>query len=61
MPSFEVSPIVARPASGPGALDGFEAVCSCGLAMRSSLRELLVHDVADHAAYHARRAVRSAA
>src|SRR5262245_58759916 len=56
MTSFEISPIVATPASGPGALDGFEARCSCGLVMRSSLRTLLEQDVADHAAYHARRA-----
>ena len=56
MQAFSITPIVEREASEQGALDGFEATCSCGLVLRSSLRSLLETDVADHAAYHARQA-----
>lgn len=55
MKSYSISAIVESPASQPGALDGFEARCSCGLVMRSSMRSLLDADVAAHAAYHERR------
>lgn len=44
--------IVAVPASGPGALAGYEARCSCGLTMRSSLRVSLELDVRQHDRYH---------
>jgi hypothetical protein len=47
--------IVAVPASGPGALSGFEARCTCGLVMKSSLRSLIQADTAAHAAYHTRK------
>lgn len=47
--------IAAVPASGPGALAGFESTCSCGLVMRSSLRTIIEQDVREHAAWHAKR------
>jgi len=50
-----ITPITPIAPSSAGALDGFEARCTCGLTMRSSLRTLLEQDVAEHAAYHARR------
>jgi hypothetical protein len=47
---MEITPI---PASQPGALSGFEAVCSsCGMALRSSLRTLIVSDIAAHQRWH---------
>jgi len=57
------SPIIARSAieriaageSLPGALDGFESTCSCGLVMRSSLLIILEQDRREHGAWHARR------
>ena len=55
MNGYEVSEIRATEASGPGALDGFEATCSCGLVMSSSLRSALEADVASHSAWHSRR------
>lgn len=54
--TYTTPPIVARPATGPGALDGFESSCTCGLVLRSSIRSILEADVAEHAAYHARQA-----
>lgn len=50
-----ITPIQPVPASGPGALAGFEATCSCGLVMRSSLESMIRQDVAEHARWHARR------
>lgn len=44
--------VVAVPASGPGALAGFESVCSCGLQMRSSLEVNVILDKAQHARWH---------
>lgn len=41
--------------SGPGALAGFEAKCSCGLVMRCSLEGILFRDIIEHAAWHQRR------
>jgi len=29
--------ITEKPASGPGALDGYEAICSCGFSVGTSL------------------------
>jgi hypothetical protein len=44
--------VSAKPASEKGALDGFEAVCSCGYRMGTSLSERearkLGHDHADY-------------
>jgi hypothetical protein len=56
MEKHAISPIVEKPAREAGALDGFEARCSCGLTMSSSLRSLLEADVAAHAAWHERQA-----
>ncbi len=50
-----ISPITPITASGPGALDGFKAVCSCGMVLKNSLASGIRHDVAAHAAYHARK------
>lgn len=47
--------VVAVPASGPGALAGFQSVCSCGLTIRSSLETLARQDVAEHARWHEKR------
>lgn len=47
--------IAAVPASGPGALAGFESRCSCGLVIRSSLRTIVEADVREHVAYFAKR------
>jgi hypothetical protein len=39
-------------ASGPGALDGHQAVCSCGFAARTSLSErFAVTDLLGHISY----------
>lgn len=48
-----ISPIVAIPANqdGRGNLAGFEARCSCGLSMSSTIRTNLVFDTADHLRY----------
>lgn len=51
----QTSAIVAVPASGPGALAGFEAVCECGLVMRSSLETIIRQDVFDHVRWHQAR------
>lgn len=59
MNGFELSPIVESPASGPGALAGFETTCSCGLVLKSSLRSLIEADAAEHADWHARQAARA--
>ena len=40
--------------SGPGALSGFESICSCGLQIRSSLLTIISADVADHLRWAAR-------
>jgi len=50
-----LSPIEPKPASGPGALDGFSSVCSCGLELSSSLESIVVADRRLHVEYHARR------
>lgn len=47
--------IAAVPASGPGALAGFESTCACGLVIRSSLRTIAEQDVREHRAWHAKR------
>lgn len=44
----QFSPMVAVPATGPGALAGFEAVCSCGFVSGSSLRVLAEAGVTAH-------------
>jgi hypothetical protein len=54
--AFVLSSAVSVPASGAGALAGFECKCSCGMVLRSSLRTILEADVAAHAAYHTRKA-----
>lgn len=51
--------IEAVPASGPGALAGFESRCTCGLVMRSSLLTIVTLDVADHLRYWEREAARA--
>ncbi len=51
---MNVSQIVSVPAS-EGRLDGFRCECSCGLEMRSSLRTMLLVDICQHLAWHAKR------
>lgn len=55
-----LSPICPVEASGPGALAGFESRCTCGLVLRSSLREALRADRVAHAVWHERQAARTA-
>jgi len=51
-----VSDPKAVPASGPGALPGFEATCTkCGLVLRSSLRAALQADSISHSKWEAGR------
>jgi hypothetical protein len=42
------SPVEAIKASGPGALPGYESICSCGLQMRNTIRINVDLDVAGH-------------
>jgi hypothetical protein len=58
MTSFVLTQTQAVTASGPGALDGFECKCSCGMTLRSSLRTLLEQDATQHVAYHERKEAR---
>jgi hypothetical protein len=47
------------PASGPGALAGHQATCSCGFAARTSLSErFAVADLLDHISYMENKARR---
>jgi hypothetical protein len=49
--------IEAVQASGPGALDGFAAYCSCGYVLTTSLgREEALRQGAAHATYMSRKA-----
>lgn len=44
------------PASGPGALPGWEASCdSCSLVIRASLRSIVQTDGIAHSRYHRRQ------
>ena len=52
---YTISAIEPVGPSEPGALSGFEARCSCGLVMRSSLLTIAQFDVRDHARYHETR------
>jgi hypothetical protein len=48
--------VSAKPASEKGALDGFEAVCSCGYRMSTSLSEREARKLGfDHAEYMNRK------
>lgn len=42
------------PASGPGALAGFEVSCSCGNVQRTSLKSEASRLATDHLDWHAR-------
>lgn len=46
----------AIPASGTGALAGFESRCGCGLVIRSIFEREVARDAADHVAYMAAKA-----
>lgn len=59
MHSHSLSPIVAEPATGPGALAGYSSRCTCGLVMRSSLVSALEADRVAHRAYHDRQVERA--
>lgn len=52
----KLTAIQAVEASGPGALAGFESVCSCGLQIRSSLLTIAEADAAEHLRWAARPA-----
>jgi hypothetical protein len=45
------TPVAAIAASESGALAGFESRCSCGLAMRNTIRTNVELDVAEHLRY----------
>jgi len=47
-----ISPITAVGPSGPGALAGYEATCSCGLTMKSSMLSSVQLDVQAHIRWH---------
>ena len=47
--------LVAVPASGPGALSGFQVTCSCGLVIKSSMESSARLDAQDHARWHQKR------
>lgn len=53
-----VSALRPTPAKN-SSLAGFEAVCSCGLVLRSSLRTIAEQDVVAHLAWHQRKEARS--
>lgn len=44
-----------KPASGPGALDGWEAACPCGFRYGSSLLGMAEQAAREHADWHARQ------
>jgi len=44
--------ITQTEASGPGALDGHQVACDCGLTWTTSLRSLAVQEAADHSVWH---------
>jgi hypothetical protein len=51
---------VAIPASGPGALAGFETKClTCGMVIRGSIVEYVRAEAAAHIRYHAEKAHRA--
>lgn len=51
------APVIAKAASGPGALEGFETVCyDCGLRMANTVRSNVEADARDHIAYWAAKA-----
>lgn len=52
---FTLTPLAPVPASREGALSGYETHCSCGLAIRSSLRTIAEADAVAHLDYHARK------
>jgi hypothetical protein len=50
------SEIMAVKATEKGALDGFQASCSCcGLTIKSSMRTMIESDIAAHEKWHAKR------
>ncbi len=49
---YQISPPRPVGPSGPGALSGHEARCSCGLVMRSSLETILFCDIMEHGFWH---------
>jgi hypothetical protein len=53
-----VGPTHPVPATGPGALPGFEAVCTCGLRMRNSIRCNVDLDAQDHVDWAQRTSTR---
>lgn len=52
MPSFTISPITPREASGPGALDGYGFDCSCRGGLSSSLEGLARQWQSEHIGWH---------
>jgi hypothetical protein len=51
-----IETIKAKSASGPGALDGWEAVCSCGFSMGTSLSAVEAARLgSDHVRYMERK------
>lgn len=61
-PAHGFNPVmpVDVPASGPGALDGFQAVCHCGWSVTYSLRSMVLSDMTAHIRYYNDRAARPA-
>lgn len=54
----EIAAFVPEPATEPGALSGWVAVCSCGYRIKSSLRSIAWSDGAAHVRYMAERGQR---
>jgi hypothetical protein len=51
MNTHTLSPLTAKPASGPGAIDGYQIRCSCGEVISSSLQTLTAQWAREHVAY----------
>jgi hypothetical protein len=50
-----ITTLAPVPASGPGALAGFEWTCTCGSVGGSSLESLARHDGAAHVRYYTKK------
>jgi hypothetical protein len=55
MAQHSISQVAAVAPSQPGALAGFQASCSCGLVMRSSMESSVRLDVIEHVDWAARQ------
>lgn len=51
-PTHAIVDLVPTPAPGPGGLPGFDAICTCGTRIGSSLRSLAAEWGRDHVRYY---------